>query len=55
MNHMAFSENKITVLKPARKYQIIRYVTTLKIFYRRYPASSISDEMIGRVRYECPS
>ena len=52
MNHMVCSENKITVLKPARKYQIITYVTILKIFYRRFPASSVSDAMIGRVRYE---
>ena len=54
MDHMACSENKITVLKPARKYQIIRYVTILKMFYRQFPASSVSDEMIGRVRYEYP-
>ena len=52
MNHMVCSENKITVLKPARKYQIIWYVTTLKMLYRRFPASSVSDEMIGCVRYE---
>ena len=54
MDHMACSENKITVLKPARKYQIIQYVTILKMFYRQFPASSVSDEMIGRVRYEYP-
>ena len=52
MNHMVCSEKKITVLKPARKYQITWYVTTLKMFYQRFPASSVSDEMIGRVRYE---
>ena len=54
MDHMACSENKITVLKPARKYQIIRYVTILKMFYRQFLASSVSDKMIGRVRYEYP-
>ena len=52
MNHVACSENKITVLKPARKYQIICYVTILKMFFRRFSGSSVSDEMIGRVRYE---
>ena len=41
-----------TVLKPARKYPITWYVTILKLFYRRFPASSVSDAMIGRVRYE---
>ena len=52
MNHMVRSENKITVLKPGRQYQVTSYVTILKLFYRRFPASSVSDEMIGCVRYE---
>ena len=49
---MVRAENKITVLKPARQYQVILYVTILKLFYQRFPASSVSDEMIGCVRYE---
>ena len=55
MNHMECSENKIIVLKPARNYQIIRYVTILKMFYQRFPATGVSDETIGRVRYERPN
>ena len=55
MNHMACSENKIIVLKPASNYQIIRYVTILKMFYQRFPATGVSDETIGHVRYERPN
>ena len=55
MNHMACSENKIIVLKPASNYQIIRYVTILKMFYQRFTATGVSDETIGPVRYERPN
>ena len=40
-NHIECTENKIAFLKPAHKYQIAQYVTILKTFYWRFPASSV--------------
>ena len=40
-NHIECTENKIAFLKPAHKYQIARYVTILKMSYRRFPAGSV--------------
>ena len=40
-NHIECTENKTAVLKPAHKYQIAPYLTILKMFYRRFPASCV--------------
>ena len=40
-NQTQCTENKIAFLKPAHKYQIARYVSILKMSYRRFPASNV--------------